>query len=119
MICKNYDQLTIVEKTQFVGKLMHLVQTSDHAFLSAEQLIKTADSQGVFNKIVILPVKERTPVPDFYEEDVMEENSSYNYQAGHTMFIPSHPHNLVFDVYSKTKDTIQRSYQKLFGRLAS
>ena len=116
MICKSYDQLTIVEKTQFIGKLMHLIQTNEYAFLTADQLIKKADAEGLLDKVTILPAKEAEPAYELNQPLLPGESS---YQSRPMMYIPAASHNLVATVYSRTKDSIHRSYQKLFTRLAS
>ena len=113
MICKSYDQLTIVEKTQFIGKLMHLVQTNDNAFMTADQLLSSADKEGIFKNVVILPAREH--LDEHLEEYV--ETPSYHYHDQESMFIPSH--NVVVNIFNKTRDSIHRSYQKLFAKLAS
>ena len=67
MICSSYDQLTIVEKTQFIGKLMHLVQTNENAFQAADNLIKKAGDEGLFNTVTILPARHTQPVYEFQD----------------------------------------------------
>lgn len=60
MICNSFDNLTIVEKVQFIGKLMHLVQSSEVAFKEAELMIRCADDVGMFKGTTILPFQNVT-----------------------------------------------------------
>jgi hypothetical protein len=123
MICKSYDQLTIVEKTQFIGKLMHLVQTNEKAFIHAEQMINKANEEGLFTKVTICPVKETQPLLSFGEAELSssawQTDSLPYYSSHHSMFVPSHSPNPVINIINRTKDSIHRSYQKLFARMAS
>ena len=95
---------------------MHLIQTNENAFVAADQLIKIAAGEGVFDNVTILPAKDKEPVHEYQDE---YEAAGYSYHANGTMYIPSSSHNLVLNLYNRTKDTIHRSYQKLFTRLAS
>lgn len=55
MNCKEFEELNIVEKVEFIGKLTHLVQTYETAFKEAKTLIRVAEESGLFKKITINP----------------------------------------------------------------
>ena len=55
MICEKYEALTIIEKVQMVGKLLHAMQSDNELFDKAEWIIVAAELQGIFNKVTILP----------------------------------------------------------------
>ena len=55
MICSLYQNLTAVEKWQFLGKLTHAAQSDELCFLLAQELIENAASKGVLDGVVILP----------------------------------------------------------------
>lgn len=57
MLCKSFDELTIVEKVKLIGKLNHLVQTYEGAFIEAKSMIDKAEKEGLFEDVVILPEK--------------------------------------------------------------
>ena len=113
MICHSYDQLTIVEKRQFIGKLMHLIQSDEKAFIEADQLIREADKDGIFKSVTILPVNN-APFNGAKKES---GSFSYNYTRQTPMLKP-HSQNFVFNFYNRTRDSLQRSYHKLFSGLA-
>ena len=118
MICNSYNQLTIIEKTQFVGKLLHLVQSKESAFLIADNLLREAGAEGCFDKVIILPNEE--PLKVFQEMTVSSETYQQSYELINSeTFLASHSNKRVSSLFSKTMDSIQRSYQKIFTRLAS
>lgn len=64
MICKKYENLTIIEKVQMVGKLLHAMQSSNELFDKAKWIIEVAELQGMFDKVTILPNDNK----DYYDE---------------------------------------------------
>jgi len=55
MICSQFENLTIIEKIQLIGKLNHLVQTYESAFNVAVSMINKAEKDGLLSDIVIIP----------------------------------------------------------------
>lgn len=55
MICKSYDNLTVIEKTVFIGQLVHLVQSNELFFARAMQLVVKGAAEGLLDDITILP----------------------------------------------------------------
>lgn len=50
-----YQNLTIVEKIDMVGKLVHAIQADNEMFELAEKLLTKAEEKGLFINIKILP----------------------------------------------------------------
>lgn len=50
-----YQNLTIVEKIDMVGKLVHAIQADNEMFELAETLLIKAEEKGLFINIKILP----------------------------------------------------------------
>lgn len=51
----NYQNLTIVEKIEMVGKLVHAIQSDNEMYSLAEKLLTKATEKGLFINIKILP----------------------------------------------------------------
>ena len=50
-----YQELTIIEKIELVGKLVHAIQSCDTSFEFAQQLLKEAENRNLFLNVKILP----------------------------------------------------------------
>lgn len=61
MNCTNYLDLSPQEKINFIGKMIHAIQSDNEIFNRAEILIKKADKQGIFDGVTINPP---TTTPD-------------------------------------------------------
>ncbi len=55
MICKSYNELTVKEKYQMIGKLVHLVMNDETAFAVADEMVKHAEEAGDFNDVTFFP----------------------------------------------------------------
>jgi hypothetical protein len=55
--CKQWQSLSIIEKIDFVGKIVHLIQNDDTSFSRANGMIIKAEVQGLFEGIEICPEK--------------------------------------------------------------
>lgn len=55
MICTEYDGLEPMEKSIFIGKIVHAVQNDSELFKAGLKLIVEATEKGVFDKVVFLP----------------------------------------------------------------
>lgn len=67
MNCKEYQELTIIEKIQFIGKLNHLCQTNSFAFGCAQNLISQGEKAGLFVGVEIKYDNE-SKKPTFFDE---------------------------------------------------
>lgn len=59
MLCKSFDNLTIVEKVKFVGKINHLAQTYESVFNEVNNIINKAEKEGLFKDVTILPEEDK------------------------------------------------------------
>lgn len=55
MICKTYDELSLPEKFQLVGKIIHLLQNDEVICNSVMSIIRSAEQQGLLDNVEILP----------------------------------------------------------------
>lgn len=55
MICKEYEELSIIEKTQLIGRAIHLIQNQSEAFLATLSMIRQAENNGLFDNVIIIP----------------------------------------------------------------
>jgi hypothetical protein len=60
MICKSFENLTIKEKIEMIGKVQHLIQTHEQYFLQAQLMIEKAEFEGLFHKVKILDYDKDT-----------------------------------------------------------
>lgn len=51
----NYQTLTIIEKIEMVGKLVHAIQSDNEMYNLAKELLTKAEEKGLFINIKILP----------------------------------------------------------------
>lgn len=54
MICPQFEELTPKEKTEFIGKLVHSVQSDPELYSMAHEIIKMAEEKGLFEGVKIL-----------------------------------------------------------------
>jgi hypothetical protein len=57
--CKSFMGLSLKEKTEFIGKLIHIVQNEEWCFDVAKRMVYNAQSAGIFDDVVINPPAER------------------------------------------------------------
>lgn len=55
MICKEFDELTPKEKTEYIGKLVHCVQQNSFLFQHGKRIIQKGEADGLFDKVIINP----------------------------------------------------------------
>ena len=55
MNCTTYQKLTPKEKVEFIGKIVHAIQSSEYCFQLGEQIIKVGENQKVFEGVTINP----------------------------------------------------------------
>lgn len=56
--CKKFQDLLPLEKSIFIGKIVHSVSNSDKLFELGEKIIKLAEKSGLFDGVVIHPIEE-------------------------------------------------------------
>lgn len=54
MICEEFDQLNAKEKTEFIGKLVHSVQSDPDLYSMAQKIIEMGEEKGLFEGVKIL-----------------------------------------------------------------
>ena len=59
MLCKSFENLTIVEKVKFIGKINHLAQTYEAVFNEVNKIINKAEKEDLFKDVTILPEEEK------------------------------------------------------------
>lgn len=56
MICKQFLDMTPLEQSTYMGKIVHAVQNCEQLFLEGEKLIRKAERKGLFNGVKINPL---------------------------------------------------------------
>lgn len=62
--CRTYQELTPKEKRDYIGSLVHSVQSSETLFKMGQRIIEVATQAGAFEGVVINPTPEETPSGD-------------------------------------------------------
>lgn len=57
MICESFDLLSHKEKIEFIGKLVHSVQSDNNLFIVGQSIIRQAEETGILDDVVINPPK--------------------------------------------------------------
>lgn len=65
MICDKFDSLTHKEKIDFIGKLVHSVQSDGQLFIIGQAVIRQAEERGILDDVIINP--ETQPMPRIVE----------------------------------------------------
>jgi hypothetical protein len=55
MNCQEYQELTIIQKIEFIGKLTHICQTDSSLFKTAQYLIAHAEADGLLEGVIVTP----------------------------------------------------------------
>ena len=53
--CKEYQEMTPIERSNYVGELEHSCISDSHLFELGKELIKQAIEKGLFNRVKINP----------------------------------------------------------------
>lgn len=64
--CKKFQELTPLEKSTFIGKLVHAASNDDHTFSLCERIIELAEIKGVFDGVKIHPKTEESDLTTPY-----------------------------------------------------
>jgi len=68
MNCAEYQNLTPLEKSQYIGELVHACISDTKYFKMGEKLIKQAQDKGLFEGVVINPPSEVPPITENQNE---------------------------------------------------
>lgn len=60
MNCENYLELSPKEKVEFIGKLIHAVQSDNYTFNKAVLIINRAEKKGLYAGVTINPSTQLT-----------------------------------------------------------
>lgn len=60
MICEQFNDLTHREKIEYIGKLLHGVQSCDKLFIIGQAIIKQAEERGILTDVIINPDTNET-----------------------------------------------------------
>ena len=55
MICKTYNDLSLPEKVQLTGKVIHLLQNNEEICNSIMSIVRSAENNGLLDNVTILP----------------------------------------------------------------
>lgn len=55
MNCELYQALSVVEKYEYIGKLLHAAQSHDYFFMAGQKIIEAAEEKGFLNGVTIMP----------------------------------------------------------------
>jgi hypothetical protein len=58
MNCKSYQNLSVAEKIEFTGKILHLIQNDESVFILAKQWVRIGEKSGLFKNVKINPSYE-------------------------------------------------------------
>jgi hypothetical protein len=53
MVCNSFDKLTPKEKTEYIGALVHCVQSHDQLFKIGKEIIEIGKQVGLFEGVKI------------------------------------------------------------------
>lgn len=62
MLCEQYEKLTPMERSEYIGKLVHAAMNNDLLFSAGEKIIKQGTKMGLFEKIKFNPAPIPNPV---------------------------------------------------------
>lgn len=55
MVCKNYAELSPLEKVMFIGELTHACMFDETLYEMGKGIINIASEKGMFNNVTIMP----------------------------------------------------------------
>ena len=55
MVCKNYAELTPLEKVMFIGELTHACMCDEVLYEMGKGIISIASEKGMFDNVTIMP----------------------------------------------------------------
>jgi hypothetical protein len=58
MLCEKYLSLTPLERSTFIGKCIHAIQSDSKLFDDAAKMIERAEKRGLFTGVIINPLEK-------------------------------------------------------------
>jgi hypothetical protein len=55
MICDEFEKLTPKEKTEFIGQVVHSIQSDSGLYSMGQEIIRLGKIKGLFEGVTILP----------------------------------------------------------------
>jgi hypothetical protein len=55
MICEEFEKLTPKEKTEFIGQVVHSIQSDSALYCMGQEIIRLGQIKGLFEGVTILP----------------------------------------------------------------
>lgn len=60
MICQPFEELTPKEKTEYIGQVVHAIQSDPSLFAMGQEIIRLGQLRGLFEGVTILPEDNKT-----------------------------------------------------------
>lgn len=57
MICDEFEKLTPKEKTEFIGQVVHSIQSDSSLYCMGQEIIRLGKIKGLFEGVTILPTE--------------------------------------------------------------
>lgn len=61
MLCDRYQNLSHLQKVEFIGQLVHACQSDNDLLKMGEKIILLAQQKGVLDGVKIMPPNDETP----------------------------------------------------------
>ena len=58
MICEEFDKLSHRERIEYIGKLVHSVQSHSYLFELGQMIVNHAEATGLLTDVIINPTNE-------------------------------------------------------------
>ena len=79
MNCKEFEDLSHLEKVEFIGKLNHAAMSSSQYFKMACQIIQMAEKDELYTRVTILPEEiEGQVIPSLITKTFENDNNTGN-----------------------------------------
>ena len=59
MVCKEFDSLSPKEKTEYIGQVVHSIQSDSALFEIGKEIIRLGEIKGLFEGVTILPTDSK------------------------------------------------------------
>lgn len=66
MLCTSYNLMSHRERIEYIGKLLHSVQSDDKLFTIGRAIIKQAEDNGLLDDVIINP----NPIEPIHDPDI-------------------------------------------------
>lgn len=55
MVCEQFDNLTPKEKTEYIGQVVHAIQSDKNLYEMGKEIIRLGNIKGLFEGVIIFP----------------------------------------------------------------